>query len=59
VLIDWEYTELLSQDGIVGFHDTSAHPGPYWFMKNLNTEKWNVEENVCPADHGVGFASKK
>jgi hypothetical protein len=59
VLIDWEYTELLSQDGIVGFHDTSAHPGPYRFMKNLNTEKWNVEENVCPADHGVGFASKK
>ena len=59
VLLDWEYTGMLSDHGIVGFHDTSCHPGPYLFMKNLNKDKWNVEENVCPFDFGVGFASKK
>ena len=58
-LIDWEYTQLLAPTGIVGFHDTSTHPGPYHFIRNLNKDLWEVEENVCPKDHGVGFAWKK
>jgi hypothetical protein len=56
VLIDWEYTRWLSSSGIVGFHDTSAHPGPVKFVRALNREIWNVEENVSPEDHGIGFA---
>lgn len=59
VLRDWEYTELLSDHGIVAFHDTAEHPGPFLFIKNLNTDKWNVETNVCPDDWGIGFAWKK
>lgn len=58
-LLDWEYTQLLAPNGIVGFHDTSAHPGPYHFIKNLNKDIWEVEENVCPEDHGIGFAWRK
>ena len=59
VLTDWEYTQLLSPDGIVGFHDTSTHPGPHWFVKALNKDIWDVQENVCLYDHGVGFARRK
>lgn len=59
ILIDWEYTNLLSDDGIVGFHDTSCHPGPHYFINSLDETKWNVEKNLCPDDWGIGFAWKK
>jgi hypothetical protein len=58
-LRDWEYTNLLTDNGIVGFHDVSCHPGPYYFVKNLNRDKWLVGENCCPYDWGVSFVSKK
>jgi hypothetical protein len=59
VLIDWEYTEMLSPNGIVGLHDVSSHPGPALFIKALNKDLWEVEENICTKDNGVGFAWKK
>ena len=59
VLIDWEYTKLLGNDGIVGFHDVNEHPGPHLFIRALDTEKWNVVDDACPDDWGVGFAWKK
>lgn len=59
VLKDWEYTNLLSENGIVGLHDTSHHIGPFLFIRNLDKEKWDVIENACPQDYGIGFATKK
>lgn len=59
VLRDWEYTRLLNPGGIVGFHDTTCHFGPNRFVKALNRNKWDVEENLCPQDWGIGFATKK
>jgi hypothetical protein len=59
VLTDWEYTKSLASDGVVGFHDTTVHPGPAAFVKALNKDLWNVEENLCPEDHGIGFAWQK
>ena len=59
VLADWEYTNLLADGGIVGFHDTSCHPGPYNFIKALDKNKWDVIENCCPEDWGIGFVRKK
>jgi len=62
VMREWEYTKYLSDFGIVGFHDTSIHPGPNSFLKALNREKWDVIENACSDnlnDLGVGFAWKK
>jgi hypothetical protein len=59
VLRDWEYTNLLNDGGIVGFHDTSCHPGPDNFIKALDKNKWDVIENCCPEDWGIGFARKK
>jgi hypothetical protein len=59
VLTDWEYTRWLSDTGIVGFHDTASHPGPYYFINAVDKNKWNVVENCCPDDWGVGFVWKK
>lgn len=59
LLLDWEYTTLLADDGIVAIHDTSCHPGPKIFMQNLDRNKWTVIENCCPEDWGIGFAWKK
>lgn len=53
---DWEYTNWLSPHGIVGFHDVSCHPGPYHFIRALNTDLWTVIINTCPDDWGIGFA---
>jgi len=58
VLIDWEYTKILSPNGIVAFHDVSEHPGPYLFTRNLNLDVWNVDI-CCPDDWGIGFAWRK
>lgn len=60
-LRDWEYTNILSDYGIVGFHDVRIHPGPYKFITALDTNKWHVEDNVCRygSDWGIGFARKK
>lgn len=61
LLYDWEYTSRLADHGIVGFHDTAYHPGPYYFVNNLNTQKWNVIPNAATSqnDWGIGWAWKK
>ena len=62
VMREWEYTNWLSSQGIVGFHDTSIHPGPNLFVKHLDKTKWDVLENVCSDyknDWGIGFARKR
>lgn len=58
IYYDWEFTKNLSAKGVVGVHDTNAHPGPYKLVQNINKDSWNV--NVCClADWGVAFLSRK
>lgn len=59
VLLDWEYTKILSEGGVVAFHDTTGHPGPYFFIRNLDRDKWVVFDNKCPNDHGLGYCYRK
>lgn len=61
VLRDWEYTRFLSENGIVGFHDSAYFYGPENFLKHLNSEKWNIVPNACEdaLDNGIGFCSIK
>ena len=62
VLTDWEYSDILSEDGMVVFHDTRCHPGPHLFVKSLDQNKWRVIHDACkeePADWGIGFAWKR
>jgi hypothetical protein len=58
VMTEWEYTQLLGPNGIVGFHDTNYHPGPNRFVNALNTDKWHVVK-ACPDDYGISFAWRK
>lgn len=58
VLLDWEYTQWLSKDGIVGFHDTNYHPGPKAFIAAIDQNKWNVVK-LCPDDYGISFVWRK
>ena len=62
VLQDWEYTNMLTPNGMVGFHDTQWHPGPKLFMEALDTDKWNVIPNAVvdnEQDWGIGFVWPK
>lgn len=59
LLDDWEYAKHLSDYGIVGFHDTSHHAGPYMFITHIDKEKWEVIVNDCPDDYGIGYVTKK
>jgi hypothetical protein len=59
VLRDWEYTNLLADGGVVGFHDVSCHPGPKAFVNALDKTKWEITQNCCPKDWGVAFARKR
>jgi len=59
VIRDWEYTNLLSDHGVVAFHDTNYHPGPKQFCSALNREKWNVDYHCLGDDWGIAFATKK
>jgi 23S rRNA U2552 (ribose-2'-O)-methylase RlmE/FtsJ len=57
---EWEYTALLASKGVVLFHDTNAHPGPYFMLKSIDTSKYNVYKylsDIC--DWGIGVAEKK
>lgn len=61
-LIEWEYTRWLSPNGIVAWHDTASHPGPFLFTHNLDMRKWHVISNSCDLhdnDYGMGFAWRR
>ena len=62
VLLEWEYTDILADDGIVAFHDTRYHPGPHLFLNNLDKKKWCVVEDAIDkniTDWGIGFTCKR
>ena len=58
VLKDWEYVNLLSDNGVVVFHDVTAHPGPKTFIDNLDREKYIVKLH-CPQDYGIAYCYAK
>jgi predicted O-methyltransferase YrrM len=61
VLADWEYTNILGPEGIVGLHDTAYHPGPKYFLEGLDADKWDIVKNAVDnaKDWGIGFVRKK
>lgn len=61
VYLEWEiYTPLLSKSGIVVMHDTNSHPGPYFLMKSIDTNQYNVYKYLSDVlDWGIGVAVRK
>ena len=57
VINDWKYTDMLSDNGIVIFHDTNYHPGPAVFLEYIDKELFRVEKHFeGQNDYGVGIA---
>jgi hypothetical protein len=61
VLIDWQFSQLVKDDGIILLHDIKAHPGPKLLVdaidKNIYTvDKWFLDD---PKDFGMAVVYKK
>ena len=57
---EWEYTTLLSIGGVVIFHDTNGHPGPYFILKSIDTNDYDVYKYLTDVkDFGIGVAVRK
>ena len=58
VINDWKYSDLLTKDGIVVFHDTNYHPGPAVFLPAIDEKLYKVEKYFIgePGDCGMGVA---
>lgn len=61
VLNDWKYTERLAPNGIVGFHDTNTHPGPYFVFDAVDEELYKKDKYFFERtdDWGIAFAQKR
>jgi len=57
VIREFEYADLLSENGVIGLHDTNLHPGPRLAVENINRKKWNVHQ-YCPDDWGITFLTR-
>lgn len=60
VINDWQYVELLSDNGIIIFHDTNSHPGPTVFIECIDKDLFEVEKYFSNMDdYGVTIVYKK
>jgi hypothetical protein len=57
-LKDWRYIQLLSADGIAGFHDINGHPGPHVLWDAIDRDIFETVR-CCPTDdYGLGFIKR-
>ena len=60
VYTEWLYTQLLSEKGIVVFHDTNGHPGPYCITKSIDPDVYDVYKYFTDIkDYGIAVALRK
>ena len=57
VINDWQYVDMLSDNGIVIFHDSNYHPGPTVFVEAIDSSIFRVEKHFeGQDDYGVAIA---
>jgi hypothetical protein len=57
VINDWQYVDMLSDNGIVIFHDSNYHPGPTVFVEAIDNSIFRVEKHFeGQDDYGVAIA---
>lgn len=59
VLQEWNYTEFLSPNGVVIFHDVSVHPGPRLIFEAIDEALYEKLIFDNPHDWGIGIARRK
>jgi len=59
--LEWElYTQFLASGGMVVMHDTNFHPGPYYLVDSIDTNKYDVYKHLWDIqDWGISVAIKK
>lgn len=57
-LNDWTYTDMLTKDGTVMFHDTNHHPGPREFFDAIDENIFEKSKH-CLYDYGMGVVKRK
>ena len=57
VINDWQYIDLLSDNGIVVFHDSNYHPGPSVFVEAIDKSVFKVVKYFeNQDDYGIAIA---
>jgi hypothetical protein len=61
VVNDWQYTDILSDHGVVVMHDTSSHPGPVVIFDAIDEELYHKEKFFAERldDWGIAVAKRK
>lgn len=59
ILKDWEYVNLLHDDGSVLIHDSNTHPGPVALLEAIDRTKFSIKEPLFDKeDHGIAIIRK-
>lgn len=56
---DWQFTELLSQNGVVILHDTNSHPGPIGLFEAINEDLYDKQRYCLENDFGIAVVRRK
>lgn len=59
VINDWKYADMLSDNGIVVFHDSNYHPGPLLILPAIDKNMFKIETYFKNEfDYGMAVAYK-
>lgn len=59
VVADWKYTALLNKGGVVLFHDTNYHPGPYCVFEAIDETMFDKTKHLTKEEFDWGVATAK
>lgn len=58
VINDFHYADMLSEKGVIVFHDINFHPGPMCILDCIDESLFSIEK-YCPNDWGMAVAYRK
>lgn len=56
---DWQYTDLLSDHGVVILHDTNSHPGCVGLFEAVSDSLYEKTRYCTVNDHGISVFKKR
>jgi hypothetical protein len=56
---DWQYTDLLSDHGMVILHDTNSHPGCVALFDAVDENLWIKERFCTNNDYGIATFKRR
>jgi len=56
VLDDWKYVQYLNKGGIVVFHDSNYHPGPYCVFEAIDDNLFEKSKHFADEEYDWGIA---